>query len=425
MRETINRLRKLEDVESAVYLQVRDVFMEMHRIAQRQFHWQHGYYNLPQFYRYAYIYGRGKCGDYFEATYGLPITDLTFVGFVLFASYQSVPWLKHPFAIPEFNLTEHMVKRALPLLALSTDRARAETEAINTQVKELHGSPIPTAYLPSILRRFPLVSTDEDHTVFIAPVPEVILMRVTSGLYYDLVPGGAPLLNDANDRFEQYCVDYLKVMLPRFDTSRSYRYGPKGAPVDSPDVLIKDGGKLVVAADCKASRLTYLAQFAEDPFDAEKKQYDQIARGVFQCWRFFSHIRRGLAKEEIADDAYVMLFTLDWFLTMSRELKTKVLEAAKELADKDGNITEEDRKPVVFCPVHELEGVLASATENTFLAALKATQEEKFKGWQFREVHRDNTREKLPQKDFPFKLDAVLPWWRPTQDIIDAIDAED
>ena len=91
MRETINRLRKLEDVESAVYLQVRDVFMEMHRIAQRQFHWQHGYYNLPQFYRYAYIYGQGKCGDYFKATYGLPITDLAFVGFVLFASYQSVP----------------------------------------------------------------------------------------------------------------------------------------------------------------------------------------------------------------------------------------------------------------------------------------------------------------------------------------------
>jgi hypothetical protein len=68
MRETINRVRKLEDVESAVYLKVRDVFMEIHRIAQRQFHWQHGYYNLPQLYRYSYIYGQGKCGEYFERT---------------------------------------------------------------------------------------------------------------------------------------------------------------------------------------------------------------------------------------------------------------------------------------------------------------------------------------------------------------------
>ena len=51
----VNRLRKLEEVESAVYLREGDfdVFGEMHRIMQRQFHWQRGYFNLPQFYRYA------------------------------------------------------------------------------------------------------------------------------------------------------------------------------------------------------------------------------------------------------------------------------------------------------------------------------------------------------------------------------------
>jgi hypothetical protein len=92
-------------------------------------------------------------------------------------------------------------------------------------------------------------------------------MRFTSGLYYDLVPGGAGLLNDANDRFEQYCVDFIKALMPRFETSRSYHYGPKGAGFDSPDVLIKDGEKLVVVGDCKATKLSYLAQFAENPFD--------------------------------------------------------------------------------------------------------------------------------------------------------------
>ena len=66
MRQTINRVRKLEDVELAVYLKKRDVFTELHRIAQRQFHWQQGYYNLPQLYRYSYIYGQGECGEWFE-----------------------------------------------------------------------------------------------------------------------------------------------------------------------------------------------------------------------------------------------------------------------------------------------------------------------------------------------------------------------
>lgn len=424
MRETINRLRKLEDVESAVFLKDRNVLMEMHRIAQRQFHWQHGYYNLPQLYRYSYIYGQGKCGEYFERTYGIAITDLTLIGFALFAAHQRAPWLMQPLAIPELDVSKELVKRALPLLALSSENARERTAALNRLMAEQNGAPLPSAYLPSVLRQFPLVSTDDDLTRFIAPIPEMLLMRITSGLYYDLVPGGAALLNDANDRFEQYCVDYISKMMPRFATSRSHHYGPKGARFDSPDVLVNYGEKLVVVGDCKATKLSYLAQFAESPFDAARKQYDQIAKGVFQAWRYYSHVRRGLTEAKVADDAYVMIFTLDWFLYMSDDLKSKVVEEAKALAVGDGEISDQDRKPVVFCTIQDLEGVLVTATEDAFLAALKSTQEERFRGWQFREVYRESTPEGLNRKDYPFKLDGVLPWWSRAQDIIGASEAD-
>jgi hypothetical protein len=80
-------------------------------------------------------------------------------------------------------------------------------------VNEKHGTPIPTAYQPSILRRFPLLSLKEDSESFIAPIPESLLMRVTSGLYYDLIPGGQPLLNEASDRFEQYVADYIDALM--------------------------------------------------------------------------------------------------------------------------------------------------------------------------------------------------------------------
>ena len=106
-------------------------------------------------------------------------------------------------------------------------------------------------------------------------------MRVTSGLYYDLIPGGQALLNEANDRFEEYCRAYIDAMMDRFMVSRAYRYEPKkGAPVDTPDLLVKDGEKMVLAVECKATKLTYLAQFAEDPFEAARNQYRQIANGI-------------------------------------------------------------------------------------------------------------------------------------------------
>jgi hypothetical protein len=138
--------------------------------------------------------------------------------------------------------------------------------------------------------------------------------------------------------------------------------------------------------------------------DAAKKQYDQIAKGVFQAWRYYSHVRRGIAEAQIAIDAHVMVFTLDWFLYMSRELKTQVIGEAKALADKDGQITEEDRKPVVFCAIHELEAVLPIATEDMFLAALKNTQDERFKGWQFREVFAMARPRRRRRKTIPSNL---------------------
>src|SRR5262249_55423584 len=80
------------------------------------------------------------------------------------------------------------------------------------------------AFMPSILRRYPLISLTADMATFMPPIAELILMRISSGLYYDIIPGKQPLLNEANDRFEQYCHDLIDE-LTVFVTSRSHRDG--------------------------------------------------------------------------------------------------------------------------------------------------------------------------------------------------------
>jgi hypothetical protein len=122
----VNRLRKLEDVESAMYLSGDDfhVLDEMNRLAHRQFHWQRGYLNPPQFYRYAYLYAQGTCGEYFQEQFRIPITEFNFVGFAMFGMFQSAPWRDRGFTLPKLGLTEELVRRALPLLLLSVDKAR-------------------------------------------------------------------------------------------------------------------------------------------------------------------------------------------------------------------------------------------------------------------------------------------------------------
>ena len=89
-----------------------------------------------------------------------------------------------------------------------------------------------------------------------------------------------------------------------------------------------------------------------------------------------------------------MVLTLDSFLMMDRELKAKIIEEATSLADEEGNITAEDRRHILFCPIHGLEEILCLSTEDAFLATLKAAREEKYVGWELREVHRDQAAER-------------------------------
>jgi hypothetical protein len=60
-----------------------------------------------------------------------------------------------------------------------------------------------------------------------------------------------------------------------------------------------------------------------------------------------------------------------------------------------------------------IEYIVLQATEESLLASLKSSSEEKYQGWMLREVHRDTgAAEKFGKpKRYPFDMARVLPWW--------------
>lgn len=98
---------------------------------------------------------------------------------------------------------------------------------------------------------------------------------------------------------------------------------------------------------------------------------------------------------------------------MSRELKAKIIQEATALADKEGDITAEDRRHIVFCPVPELESALSTSTEETFLQTLNAARLEKYTGWELPAINRNEAagKGKVEPKKFPFDLSGLLPRW--------------
>lgn len=406
--EFINYLRRIDDAEFGLIRDRVDIFNELHRTSQRQFPWQRPTPNLPDFYRPLYLYGQGKAADSFAEEHGLTVADFTKVGFALFGHLMHSPLLK---GLPNYSvlgLGAQTVAAALRLISI--DRQRAGIE-LGKLIEKSGSRRWPTAYQPSLLRSFPLIQYNGVRHW--APLPELVLQRVTFGLYYDLLRLKINLRNEIAGRFEDYCAKYIANQMPAYEVRREYKYNVPSFPggQDSPDILIEFNGELAIIVECKATRLTLAAQYSDDPAIDAKERYAEIGKGVFQAWRFISHCRRGLTRHAVSSATRSMVLTLDTWMVMSRSLHDHVLAVAAALADADPTILQEDRRAVVFAAVQDFEVAVSQTTEDTFLATLDKATEESYLGWLLPNVQRDLDSTPEIRKPYPFDPGDILPWW--------------
>ncbi len=404
--DLVNILRSIEDSESGAKLTADTVLREMHKIAHRQFEWQRNFATRERLYRFAYIYGQGVCAEFFETKHGLSISEFLKAGFLIFAHAHLTPWMG-AVGLEKLAISKASVEQALAIMSLSRTDFRSQTADLNRQL--LMGSDVPLAYLPSLLRQYPLIAEPRFHS-FIAPLPELIIYRITVGLFYDIASGPQHLLNEANKRFEQYAQRLLTGFYPGFQVLGSTRYGPKKATIDTPDILVLANDTVEVVLECKATKLTYVSQYSNNPVTEARKQYEQIAKGVAQLWRFFAHARIGLYNERpVSPSAVGVVLTLDAWLPMSVELQDEVIDIASGLVSKDADVVAVDMRRVVFCPMQDLADTSIISTQAQFQRTLALASGDEFKGWSLREIRRSLDEPEIPNK-FPLAYADILPW---------------
>jgi hypothetical protein len=293
---------------------------------------------------------------------------------------------------------------------MATPIAEARRLACELRKPNLH-----TAYRPSVLRQFPIVRFGERSELITAPILGLIMHRMTSGLYLDVVGGGSPIWNALGKAFEIYALDLLRPMLPSVSVTPERKYAFKKNTVDGPDIELARDGRLVMAIECKAKRLTFAARFSEDPFTEAGQAYAEIVKGVFQIWRYFSRIRRGLIPDTALGEAPVgMVLTLDSWLSMANTQGRQVMEAARRMcADKEPEVLEEDQRPILFTSIQELEFCLLSGTEGTFFEAVRIAADGEHEAWLLSSIHDKLVPDDAEDRDYPFIGDVarLLPWW--------------
>lgn len=405
LRRLTNLIISLENAEDGIFLAAHDVFTEMHRLAQRQFPWQRGVFNAPAFYRSLRLYGSGKAAEHFEREAGVSSSDFVKIGVWLAGVLGGREAVRRDTDLSELGIMPDVKERALARIAISHAEARQRT-------RRIRGGKLHTAYRPSLLRDYPIIAFGAAGERLRAPLPELITQRFTAGRYLDVVGGGAAVWTEIGERFEAYCVDYLKAMLAPLTVVGEQEYGPKKARRRTPDILVSDREALVLVAECKAKRMTFEARFSEDPIADAAAGYAEIARGMFQIWRFRADARRRMVVNlpPMRDDCLAILLTVDPWLTMARNQEKDVLAAAHKLADAEGGIAPQDRCPVPVCLIDDVEHVLQQGTAQTFLAACREIAYGEKAGWILSIAHAAELQETRP---YPFTgaIADHLPWW--------------
>lgn len=412
--DVVNLLRTVEDHETPGRVDETNVLLEVHRISHRQFAWQRGYARPRDIYRHLYIYGQGECAAYFQKTHGVSVLDFFTVAFGHFGYLAQGPWLERVPDLEILGVSKDAVDKSLMLLSGDIWAVRRESKALLSKLEKSSGTRLPVIYLPSYLRIKPIIRRAVGlRDRYIAPLRSLILMRATVGLYYDLQTGGTTVTNDATNRFEEYARRSIKAHCPNFEPAPAVEYTYKKNTVESPDILLKQGGCIVAVFECKATKLTFEAQYGNDPAESAKSGYSQIAKAIFQLWRFFSHVRRGIIELEVAPDAPAVVLTMDAWTQMSRELRDTVIAEAEQIATaREPEIGEEDKRRPVFCPIQELDNMLTVSNEEQLLATFRAATDVYYQGWSVSQVRADAVPKLEKEKNFAFDLSEFLPWWK-------------
>ncbi|MDH4743807.1 hypothetical protein OMP43_07235 [Sphingomonas sp. CBMAI 2297] len=268
------------------------------------------------------------------------------------------------------------------------------------------------------MRRYPCARIGKKGWQIRSPLPDLILERITGGIHYDVISGGGAVRDDYSRRFEEYALRYLVAMMPGLQAVPERSCKIARNRFETPDIVAEPqpGHGVALAIECKASRMSFSARYADEP--ASDRGYDDIAKAVFQLWRFFSHCRHGLTGQAARDDAVGLVLTLDSWMVMGNALFEEVFARAEVHAARDPQIEAQDRRPIAFCSITDLESACAIGSADTLLAALRTAAMPTSRGGYLSAIHCQANPE-VAERKYPFDdLATYLPWWgklnRPT-----------
>ena len=378
---------------------------EIERIAQKQLAWQREN-KRNEIFRSHFVFSGQKTKNYFFSKYSLSIEDFTLHAYALLYHYISYPILKTDNVPEHENLSTNLFKKTINIISnnIYTITKKLTLEKINSV-----GS-----YRKLDTRSFPCVILNREileYELIACPIPDLLFLRFTEGIYYDVVGGGGSIRDEIGKKFEEYCNFFLSSAFPKFNflPEKTYKRNRKQSVV-TPDIRLLDNGEVRLIVECKANRMSFDNRFDVEA-TADQSVPSGLVKGVTQIWEYRRDVRIGkISDERPSLDILGLVLTFDPWLLLAEERVNKILDQALHQARKLGNFQQEDFCPIAFCEIADLEILASKASPTGFLKTIDEASRRP--GWLLASIHNEiedchGYKEVLSDT----QMGASIKWW--------------
>ncbi|WWL67594.1 hypothetical protein V4E86_14050 [Burkholderia pseudomallei] len=283
----VNHIRRIDEQISARTVSSGASAMKaLHPLIQKQARWQHVRYEALMF-RAFHIYDVPDLNPIVEQTMGLPVRAIYTLAMAIGGAARQVSYTNAAQDYVAFKVSHGMRDAFFQRVGTTVEQLREELYVLQRYDETW-------AFTWNTLEKYPLINLDSYRSrQFVCPFPDLLLRRVTEGLFYDLLNSTPDFGNKYGRAFERYvgmvlgeifgCEPFVIVGEKPYKVNGNIRHGV--------DWIVGDRtGNIFI--ECKARRLKQEAREIVDG-EALQRSLDDLARAVVQLYRNVDDAIRG------------------------------------------------------------------------------------------------------------------------------------
>ena len=387
----------LANIEGVSDYGANEIIAAMPRLFWPQYDWQLGFENIFRIARAWHVYATPEGKRAFAQKYSIDLDLFLKVAFAIYVSTES-----HPAVLASYvggvGATLSDVAKVSKVIGGHLDNHAAYAVEIRTPG-------IPRDFRRSAVKERPLFQfQDGNGSAFLVPSRAQLLLRVTDGLYYDVVHDG-----DARRSSGEYFEDLCRRMLVHYCDPLFKVEGEQDTSYGKSADLFVLGGEsdLGFIVECKIRRLPQAVLTSPDPWRDCKKDFGDIIKGIVQIWRTHAEQDLILNKHMVG-----VVLQYDPWTVMGNSFISELFKRAHRKAN-EHSVPDENRIPVALVGHADFERSLKSYDTLDVHSAVSKSIEEQFHGYELSGILREFAEkgEKKPKFDYASLAKIAAPWW--------------